>query len=689
MRKDKTIICKEYRFALAGNPNSGKTTLFNELTGSHYQVGNWPGVTVEHKEGICKYVYHKHPSRFDTHEHHSAHRNDEEHNHIKIIDLPGIYSLSPNSAEEVITRDYIINEKPDLILNIVDATNLERNLYLTTQLAEMNLPMIIALNMMDALEANGVSIDVDKLEDRLGIPIIPISASKGRGIQDLINEALNIAVEEKSAHQAVVYPSELEKYIREIEKIQGSMCLSAIKALERDKLILKNTTNGEILNIVKKAEKELGDIETLVAEARYAFIERTIKECTEKTGDNKQYTIMEKIDSVVEHHLLAIPIFVAVMFLIFQITFGPVGSFLSDGVDMLINEKLSGVLLAWLERLDTSQFLISLIIDGILAGVGGVITFFPQIMLLFLFLSFLEDSGYMARAAFIVDRLFVRLGLSGKSFVPMIMGFGCTVPAVMAARTLENERDRRLTILLMPFMSCGAKMPVYAIFAGALFQKQAGVVIFSLYLLGILLASISGFIFSKTVLKGETPPFVLELPPYRMPTFKSTFHHMWEKAKDFAIRAGTVLLMASIIIWFLQNFDFHLRMVDDSGESMLGIIGHFIAPVFTLSGFGNWKAAVSLLSGFAAKEAVVSTMGILYNAPDTDSLMSVIGGTFSPLAAYSFLVFVLLYVPCIAAVSAIKSEMNSWKWALFSVFYQVAVAWVISVLVYQIGSVFI
>lgn len=676
----------EYRFALAGNPNSGKTTLFNDLTGSHYQVGNWAGVTVERKEGVCRYVYHKHDTRYDTHEHNSVHKNDEEHNHIRIIDLPGIYSLSPNSAEEVITRDYIINEKPDLILNIVDATNIERNLYLTTQLSEMGIPMIIALNMMDALENNGVKIDVDALEKELGIKIVPISASKGRGIQDLVTEALNIAVENLPCNMPVKYPNEIERHIDEVMKTENTSKLCAIKLLECDELLMRTVKNSETKEIIEQVKDKFANVETLSAESRYKLISKAVSVSSEKIGVNRQNVITERIDRWVSHPILAIPIFLAVMFLIFEITFGTFGSFLSDGVDELINGIFSPFLAQKLTSIGTSEFLISLIADGIIAGVGGVITFFPQIMLLFLFLSFLEDSGYMARTAFIMDKLFVKFGLSGKSFVPMIMGFGCSVPAVMSARTLENERDRRLTILLTPFMSCGAKMPVYAVFAGALFGEHSGGVIFSLYLVGVLLAIVSGLIFSKTVLKGETPVFVLELPPYRMPTLKSTFHHMWEKAKDFAVRAGTVLLMASVIIWFLQNFNFSLGMVEDSGESMLGGIGKAIAPIFTPCGFGDWKSAVSLLSGFAAKEAVVSTMGILYNAPDTAALAQTLSEVFTPLSAYAFLIFVLLYVPCAAAVSAIKTEMNSWKWAAFSVCWQVGVAWVMSALVYQIGS---
>lgn len=679
----------EYVFALAGNPNSGKTTLFNELTGSHYEVGNWAGVTVERKEGICKYVYHNHITHFDTHEHRSEHKHDEAHNHIRIVDLPGIYSLSPNSAEEVITRDYILNEKPDLILNIVDATNLERNLYLSTQLAEMGTPMVIALNMMDALEENGFEIDADKLQEELGIRIMTISASKGRGVQDLVTECLNAASEKALPSCPLTYGPEIEKYIVQIQKEENLNRLCSVKLIEHDARLKSDIKSPRTTQILEDVSESFSDIETYIAEKRYSFIKSATKKCVKVTGKNKQAARTRKIDSIVTHPILAIPVFILIMFLVFQITFGSFGSMLSDWVDNLFNVQFAGLVENGLTSIGAGAFLKGLVIDGIIAGVGGVVTFFPQIMLLFLFLSFLEDSGYMARTAFIMDKLFMKLGLSGKSFVPMIMGFGCSVPAIMSVRTLENERDRKLTLLLIPFMSCGAKMPVYAIFTAALFPNHAGIVTFSLYLIGILLAVISGLIFSRTVMKGDTPPFVLELPPYRMPTLKSTFHHMWEKAKDFAIRAGTVLFAASVIIWLLQNLDLSLHMVSDSGNSIIGIIGKFIAPVFAPCGFGNWQAAVSLISGFAAKEAVVSSMTILYGAGNSAGLVSALSRIFTPLSAYAFLVFVLLYVPCVAAVSALGSELNSRKLTVFSVLYQIGIAWIMSMLVFQIGSLFV
>lgn len=680
---------REYVFALAGNPNSGKTTLFNELTGSHYEVGNWAGVTVERKEGICKYVYHDHITHFDTHEHESEHKHDEAHNHIRIVDLPGIYSLSPNSAEEVITRDYILREKPDLILNIVDATNLERNLYLTTQLAEMNTPMIIALNMMDALEENGFAVDTRALEEALGIRIMPISASKGRGVQDLVTEGLKTASEGKPPACPLHYGSDIEKAVDEIRINEGLNRLCALKLIEHDERLKSDIKSDKTTKIINNTGKNIPDIETCIAEKRYSFIKGITKKCVRITGENRQAVRTRKIDSIVAHPIFAIPVFIIIMFLVFQITFGAFGSALSDLVDNLFNVRFASLADKALQAVGAGAFARGLVVDGAIAGVGGVVTFFPQIMLLFLFLSFLEDSGYMARTAFIMDKLFMKLGLSGKSFVPMIMGFGCSVPAIMSVRTLENERDRKLTLLLIPFMSCGAKMPVYATFTAALFPDNAGVVTFSLYLIGVLLAIVSGLILSRTVLKGDTPPFVLELPPYRMPTLKSTFHHMWEKAKDFAVRAGTVLFAASVIIWLLQNLDFTLHMTPDSSQSIIGRIGQLIAPVFTPCGFGDWRASVSLLSGFAAKEAVVSSMSILYGAGNASGLTSLLQASFTPLSAYAFLVFVLLYVPCIAAVSALASELNSRKLTVFSVVYQIGIAYIMSMLVFQIGSLFV
>ena len=657
-------------FALAGNPNSGKTTLFNELTGSHYEVGNHTGVTVERKEGICKNIYHKH---------------GELHNKIRIVDLPGIYSMSPYSAEEIITRDYILKDNPELILNIVDATNLERNLYLTTQLAEAGFPMVIALNMMDAVEKTGFSINPEILEKQIGIRVLPISASKGTGILNLITESLDIA-NAKAIHEPVIkYEDDIEACIK---KLNSKKPLSRLSCL---KLLLGETSDKDIdIESIRSKLKNNGEnLADRITSARYAYIRKTAKKCRRKTGENKQFRTTEKIDGIAMHPIFAIPVFALIMFLIFQITFGSFGSTLTDLVDNIINIKFAGVVGELLKKAQVSDFATSLVTGGIIAGVGGVITFFPQIMLLFLFLSFLEDSGYMARIAFIMDKIFMKFGLSGKSFVPMIMGFGCTVPAVMSARTLDNEHDRLTTVLITPFMSCGAKMPVYAMITAALFPENTGIIITSLYFIGIVLGIISALIFSKTILKGEKPAFVLELPAYRMPTLKSTFHHMWEKAKDFMIRAGTVLLAGSMVIWFMTNLTITLQPVGESDTSVIGVIGNALAQVFSPCGFGNAEAAVSLISGLVAKEAVISTMSILYNATDTAMLTSTLAAVFTPLSAYSFLIFVLLYTPCIAAVSAIHSELKSWKLTAFSVAYQIGSAWTMSALIYNIGKIII
>lgn len=626
--------------ALVGNPNCGKTTLFNELTGSNYDVGNRIGVTVESKKGICKY-----------------------NKNMIIVDLPGIYSLSPNSAEEIITRDFILTENPDLILNIVDATNLERNLYLTTQLAEIGLPMVIALNMIDAVKKNGFEVNIKTLAKQLNIPAVPISASKGIGIKKLTDEC---AFGGNIHHQI--------KYSAEIEKTISALCI-------------KNKTNRFCaLELIAESNS---DTELYIAKTRYKFIKSVADACIKIIGENRQYLLTEKIDLVTMHPIFAIPIFILVMFCVFQITFGTFGSMLSDMLDNMFNVQFANILECFLTSAKVGEFFKGLLLNGIVSGIGSVITFFPQIMLLFLLLSFLEDSGYMARTAFIMDKLFMKIGLSGKSFVPMIMGFGCSVPALMAVRTLDNERDRKLTMLLIPFMSCGAKMPVYAIFTSALFPANAGIITFSLYILGIVLGIISGLILSNTVFKGDEPPFVLELPPYRMPTFKSTFNHMFDKVKDFLMRVGTVLLIASIMIWFLENLDFHLHLTANSEYSIIGTFGKFIAPIFEPCGFGNWKVAVSLISGFVAKEAVVSTMSILYGAYNTADLVSCLMASFSPLSAYSFLTFVLLYVPCIAAISTLKNELNSRKLTVFSILYQLSVAWIMSTLVFQIGKLFV
>lgn len=675
---------KELKIALAGNPNCGKTTLFNELTGSSQYVGNWPGVTVEKKAGQVR-------------GHYTAGKGK-----MSIIDLPGIYSLSPYTQEEVVARNFIIEEHPDLILNIVDATNIERNLYLTTQLAELGCPMIIALNMVDELQRRGDSVDCEKLERQLGIPVMAISASKTIGIHHLMDRAFQIA-EKRQLPNMHIFKEPIFSTIETIEGIIGEACekkkvnphFCAVKLFEGDALTsqslgLSHRQKAEIELLIDKIEHEQDiDHETIIADLRYKYICGLCAQSVKKHLDEEE-TISDKIDRVVTNKFLAIPIFLAVMLLIFFITFGPLGSFLTDQLDAFINGTFAGLVRSGLVAVGAADWAVGLVCDGIIAGVGSVVSFFPQILLLFFFLSLLEDSGYMSRAAFIMDKLLRKIGLSGRSFVPMLMGFGCSVPAIMAARTLESEKDRRMTIIITPFMSCSARMPVYALFAAALFVKNQPLVIFSIYLLGILVAVLSGLFLKHTVLKGDPAPFVLELPDYRMPTRKGVAIHLWERIKDFAVRAGTILMGAAVVVWFLQSFDLSFHMVEDSSQSILASIGHFVAPALAPLGFGTWQAAVALLTGIVAKESVVGTLGILYGVTGgTEALVPVLQQVFSPLAGYAFLTFVLLYVPCVAAFSAMKRELGSWRWAIGAAVYQTACAWFVSFLVFQIGSLFI
>ncbi len=708
-------------YALAGNPNCGKTTLFNELTGSNQYVGNWPGVTVEKKGGQLK-----------------SHGED-----VTVVDLPGIYSLSPYSAEEMVTRNYILDEHPDVIIDVVDATNIERNLYLTLQLAELGRPMIIALNMMDMLASHGVEIDVQKLEHMLGVPVVPISASRGRGIKELIDRAHHDGVErghqtlsafdemrlaeridakhggnpyikhqlhDRREHHASeylsthvideIYSTAVMEAILRIEDIIEPKCMktgmalrwSAVKIIDDDAPTIEalNFSDGEahlIDEIVRDLEAKYVERDMIIADQKYKFICQICEQCVTHLKAPGELTLSDRIDSIATHKYLALPVFVGIMVLVFFITFGPLGTWMTDGLTGLID-----IFTEWarrgLQAAHASPWAVSLVCDGVITGVGSIVSFFPQILLLFLFLSILEDSGYMARAAFIMDKLLHKTGLSGRSFVPMLMGFGCSVPGVMAARTLENERDRRMTIMLTPFMSCSAKMPVYALFIAAFFPKYRGFVVFGIYALGLLVAIVCAMILKKTVLKGGHSPFVMELPPYRLPTLKTLWMHLYERVKDFAVRAGTILLAASIVIWFLQSFDFHLNMLspEQTGSSMLASIGKAIAPIFSPLGFGFWQASVALVAGLVAKEAVVGTLTILFNPISDAAMYSILQGVFTPVAALSFLTFVLLYMPCVAAFSAIRREMNSWKWALGTVAFQTVVAWIVSFMVYQFGT---
>ncbi len=671
------------RIALAGNPNCGKTTLFNALTGSNQYVGNWPGVTVEKKEGETRIGERT----------------------VTVVDLPGIYSLSPYSMEEIVARDFIIGEGPDCVIDIVDATNLERNLYLTVQLLELERPTVLALNFMDEVTKRGDRIDVERLSKELGVPVIPITARTGEGIEELMHTA------HRQMHLGVtIEPDDLyDDYTHDIHHRMGELLhdyayaarlpahWASIKLLEGDSIVekalnLPREVKTKLDTLVAEYENssDLGDRETLIADSRYQYIQKVVSVSVEKGGVPGGLTFSEKIDRVVTHRVLAIPLFLCTMLVMFVVTFGPFGSWLSNGVGAGM-DALARWLAPTLAGLGVSHVLISLLCDGMIAGVGGVLTFLPQIALLFLFLSFLEDSGYMSRAAFIMDRALRRFGLSGKAFIPMLMGFGCSVPAIMGARTMENEKDRRMTILLIPFMSCSAKLPVYGLISAAFFGPWAGLVVFGLYVIGMLVGIASGLFFKKTLFTGEPAPFVLELPPYRLPSLGNMLTHVWQKVKGFLVKAGTLILLMSMVLWLLQSFDFSLHMVEDASQSMLGALGNVIAPVFAPCGFGHWQATVALLTGLIAKEMVVSSLSMFYGFSLTAAGGEVAAAMtgFTPLSAFSMLVFILLYVPCVAAVSTLFKEMGSRKWAWFSIAWQIGCAYVVSLLVYQIGGLFL
>ncbi len=660
-------------FALAGNQNSGKTTLFNQLTGSNQHVGNFPGVTVEKKEGIIR-------------------KNKD----AVVVDLPGIYSLSPYTSEEIVTRDFLIKENPDAIINIVDATNLERNLYLSLQLMELNIPMIIALNMMDSIVSSGSYINVDVLSEELGVLVMPISASKNQGIDLLIKKAIEIAQNkirpkkmdfcEGYVHRAIHSVAHLIE--DHAQNLGISMRFAATRLVEGDSQIeeaLKLSNNEkDILNhIVTEMEQELGtDREAALADMRYEFIENVCKKAVFKNTESKEHIRSIKIDNMLTHKYLALPIFLLIISLIFWLTFGVIGAGLSDLLAIGI-DKVTLAADAALLRFGISPTIHSLIIDGVFAGVGSVLGFLPLIVVLFFFLSLLEDSGYMARVAFVMDRLLRKIGLSGRSFVPMLIGFGCSVPAILATRTLPSERDRKMTITLTPFMSCSAKLPIYAVFAAAFFAKNQALVMISLYILGMIVAVLSGLLLKNTVFKGNSVPFIMELPAYRLPSAKTISLHVWEKAKDFIVRAFTVIFIASLVIWLLQSFDYKFNMVADSSQSMLAAIGTFIAPIFKPLGFGTWQSSTALLTGLTAKEAVISTFQVLLGG--NMSLTQL----FTPLTAYSFLCFTLLYMPCVASLAVTKKEMGSIKSALLAVGYQTGIAWIVAFFVYNVGRLII
>ncbi len=662
------------KLALAGNQNCGKTTLFNQLTGSNQHVGNFPGVTVDRKDGIIR-----------------------GHEDVTVVDLPGIYSLSPYTAEEIVTRDYLLKEKPDGIINIVDATNIERNLYLTMQLMELGIPMVLALNMMDEVRQNGGSVNVSKLSQELGIPVVPITASKNEGVSELIDVVLRTAQQRQKPKRLDFCQGAVHRAIHSVSHMIEDHAaaigvpsrFAATKLLEGDEpmmaqLSLSPNERELIQHSVEEMEEECGmDRNAALADMRYTFLDELCAGTVVRPHESKEHQRSVRIDRLLTHKFLAIPIFLGIMLLIFWLTFGLVGSFLSDllslGIDWVTDLADRG-----LTAYGINPVVHSLIIDGVFAGIGSVLSFLPIIVTLFFFLSLLEDSGYMARVAFVMDKLLRKIGLSGRSFVPMLIGFGCTVPAVMATRTLSSDRDRKMTILLTPFISCSAKLPIYGVFTAAFFPEYGALVMIGLYILGILLGILSGLILGRTAFKGNPVPFVMELPAYRLPAPKSVVRLVWDKAKDFITRAFTVIFLATIIIWVLQTFDNRINVVSDSSQSLLAQIGRLIAPLFAPLGFGSWQMSTALLTGFTAKEAVVSTLAVL-----TGSSMATLPQTLSgalPLpAALAFLVFTLLYTPCVAAIAAVKREMGGAKSALFVVFYQTAVAWVAAFLVYRLA----
>lgn len=664
--------------ALAGNQNSGKTTLFNVLTGSNQHVGNFPGVTVEKKVGQLK----------DLKE-------------VSLVDLPGIYSLSPYTSEEVVTRDFILQEHPNLIINIVDATNIERNLYLTLQLMELQVPMVIALNMMDEVVQSGNSIDTERLSKQLGVPIVPISAARKQGINELIRTIKKMLKHPVAVLKPDFCSGEVHRAIHAIAHIiedHAKQCdyplrFAATKLVEGDsvmqqKLSLHDDDIHIIEDIVKSMEHALNvDRDAALADMRYCYIESICKDSVCKVQETYGQQRSEKIDRWLTHKYLGIPIFILIMLFIFYITFSVIGGALQEWLEMGI-EAFTEQFSILLNNIGISNWLHELLINGVCNGVGSVLSFLPIIVILFFFLSLLEDSGYMARVAFVMDRSLRRIGLSGRSFVPMLIGFGCSVPAIMAARTLSSERDRKMTILLTPFMSCSAKLPIYGMITAAFFPDHAALILISVYLLGILVAILSGLLLKQTVFQGDCVPFVMELPAYRIPAAKSVLLHMWEKAKDFLHRAFTIIFIASILIWFLQSFDWQLNYISDSSASILASLGSALARVFAPLGFNDWRAATALLSGVTAKESVVSTLSVLTQGNDA-ALAQMLPQIFTPLSAYAFLAFTVLYMPCIAAFAATKRELGSWRDALLTVGYQTVAAYVVALLIFQIGSLFL
>ena len=665
-------------FALVGNQNCGKTTLFNALTGANQHVGNFPGVTVDSKMGDI-----------------SAAKG------CSVVDLPGIYSIRPYSTEEIVTRDFVLNEKPDGIINIVDATNIERNLYLTLQLLELGIPMVLALNMMDEVRANGGTVDIKMMSELIGIPVVPISAAKNDGISELVNTAVSTAKKKiKPKVQDFCLPGPVHRCIHAVSHLiedHAQQCgisprFAATKLIEGDmsfaeKLELDKNELETIEHSVKEMETERGlDANAALADMRYSFIEGVCEKAVVKCRESKEHLRSVKIDNVLTNKYLALPLFLVIMLLIFWLTFGVIGSFLSDLLSAGI-DSLTAVTDKALTAYGINPVVHSLITDGIFTGIGSVLSFLPLIVVLFFFLSILEDTGYMARVAFVMDKLLRKIGLSGRSFVPMIIGFGCSVPAVMSARTLSSERDRKMTIMLVPFVSCSAKIPIYAVFSAAFFPDYAALVMSVLYISGLLVGIITALILNKTAFKGNPVPFVMELPNYRLPSAKSVLLLMWDKAKDFLQKAFTVIFIATVIIWFLGAFDSRLNYVTDSSQSLLAAVGKFISPIFSPLGFNDWRISTSLLAGLSAKEAVVSTMSVL-TGTGLEDLGGALSSMFTPLSAVSFLVFTLLYTPCVAAIATFRAELGSRLQTAGIVVLQCVIAWVCAFAVHSIGLLF-
>ena len=661
-------------FALAGNQNCGKTTLFNALTGSNQHVGNFPGVTVDQKAGVIKGTDHQ------------------------VVDLPGIYSIRPYTQEEIVTRDFILKSRPDAIINIVDATNIERNLYLTLQLLTLQVPTVIALNMMDELVGNGGSVDVQKMSEALGVPVVPISAAKNQGITELVDTLIDTASRRVTPKVQDFCPEgPVHRCIHAVchiiedhaQRINIARRFCAMKLIEGeqdffDALELSQNEKELIEHTVIEMEHETGlDRNAALADMRYNFIEKVCDECVVKAKESREHRRSMQIDKVLTHRIFAIPLFIAIMGLVFFLTFNVVGAFLSDVMSYAI-DGLTLLADRALTAYGINPVVHSLVIDGIFAGVGSVVSFLPLIVTLFFFLSILEDSGYMARVAFVMDKLLRKIGLSGRSFVPMLVGFGCSVPAIMATRTLSSNRDRKMTILLTPFMSCSAKIPIYTLFAAAFFPGHELTVMLALYFGGILVGILVALVLKNTAFKGNPVPFVMELPNYRFPSAKSVVLLMWEKAKDFLTRAFTVIFMATVIIWFMQTFDTRLNVVENSADSILAALGRLVSPIFAPLGFGDWRMVTALVSGFTAKEAVVSTFGVILGV-STEQLGIALHSLFTTASAASFLAFCLLYTPCVAAVSTIKTELKSgWK-TVGIVFAQCLVAWLAAFMVYHVG----